>query len=160
MISWLTKKEQEIIRKHQESVPVTILGMANAFGVAMYKNRQFSHDVSGLIKRNESGSYEIHVNGNYPITRRRFTIAYHLAQLLLYKDEIGDELINDWLYQSSSLPREKEVEALNLAIDILIPRHKLMAEPYRSMSDADKADAFWVSHHTMARRLVQLNSRH
>lgn len=155
MIHHLDQAQRQTLKDMQTTVPVHVVPIAEKFGIKVFKNRDFPDDLSGLIKKVESGKYEIHVNGNHRITRQRFTMAHELAHFLLHKNEIGDGVTDDYLYRSN-LSSRIEREANELAAQILMPKHLLLAEPYKSMTIAEQADKFWVSTVSMDIRLGKL----
>ena len=155
MIEKLETTHREVLQGMQASVPVHVVPIAEKFGLTVFKNRNFPDNLSGLIKKDADGAYEIHVNGNHPITRQRFTMAHELAHFLLHKEEIGDGITDDYLYRST-LTSRIEREANELAAEILMPAHLLLDEPYKSMTIAEQADEFWVSRVAMDIRLGKL----
>ena len=146
---------QEIIRRHQQNIPVHIVPMANELGVSVFKNREFPDNLSGLIMKEDDGAYSIHVNGNHAITRQRFTMAHELAHFLLHKDDIGNGIKDDFLYRSG-LSSRKEREANKLAAKLLMPEDLLKNEENAELTISEQADKFWVSHTTMDIRLGEI----
>lgn len=154
MIEKLDQNIKSIIKSGQVNVPVHIVPIAEKFGLKVFKNKTFPDTLSGLIKK-VGESYEIHVNGNHPITRQRFTMAHELAHFLLHKEEIGDGVTDDALYRSS-LTNRIEREANLLAAEILMPEHLLKTDKYGGMTISEQADEFWVSRISMDIRLGQI----
>lgn len=154
MIKTLDKDIISKIESLQKAVPVHVVPIAEKFGLKVFKNANFPDKLSGLIKKVDD-SYEIHVNGNHPITRQRFTIAHELAHFLLHKDIIGDGVTDDYLYRSN-LNNSIEREANQLAADILMPEHLLKTSKYKKMTITEQADEFWVSRVSMDIRLGQI----
>ena len=78
-------EQKRIIREHQARAPVETVPLAQAFGIEVYKAPNWPDDQSGFIRRNPSdpSQFQIFVNGNHPVTRRRFTIAHEIAHALL-----------------------------------------------------------------------------
>lgn len=155
MIHKLDASQRDTLEQMQTAVPVHVVPIAEKFGLKVFKNRNFPDNLSGLIKKSDDESYEIHVNGNHPITRQRFTMAHELAHFLLHKNEIGDGVTDDFLYRSN-LTSRIEREANDLAAKILMPKHLLLKEPYKSMTISEQADKFWVSAVSMDIRLGKL----
>jgi Zn-dependent peptidase ImmA (M78 family) len=116
----------DTIRSHQENFPVHVYQIASAMGIEICHSETLPDNVSGFIKRHDThtGTYEIHVNGSHSKSRQRFTIAHELAHFILHKDKIGDCITDDALYRSS-LSSRIEVEANELAMNILMPWHLL-----------------------------------
>lgn len=113
------------IRKHQSSAPVSVIPLAEALGLKVYY-ADWPREVSGKIeRRDDAGSesgYAIFVNRNHPPQRRRFTIAHEISHFVLHREQIGKGISDDGLYRSG-LPRRTEVEANQMAADILMPWH-------------------------------------
>lgn len=142
------------IRAYQKSIPVHVVPIARAFGVAVFKNDDFPDNLSGLIRRVDDDKYAIHVNANHPITRQRFTMAHELAHFILHKDKIGDGITDDYLYRSG-LGNNLEREANQLAAKILMPEH-LVFHKDTTKSIKEQAGDFWVSETSMDIRLGTL----
>ena len=142
----------EIIRANQSELPVSVTCIAGEFGIRVFKSSGWPDKLSGLIRKNQ-GRYEIFVNGQHPLVRRRFTIAHELAHFILHRDEIGNGITDDVLYRSG-LSNKMEKEANQLAADILMP-WKLL-DPILDSGESDireLADMFKVSPSTMSIRL-------
>ena len=145
----------EQIACFQIKAPVHVVPIAESLNVPIYKNFDFPNNLSGLIKREDDDSYSIHVNGNHPSTRQRFTMAHELAHFVLHKDQIGDGITDDYLYRSG-MSNAAEREANQLAADILMPRHLLTSEHREGMTVDQLADLFWVSRMSMDIRLGEI----
>ena len=136
--------------------PVRIIALAREFGVKVY-TAILPPEVSGQIERDaESGGYSIVVDRNDPEPRRRFTIAHELAHFLLHRHDIGDGIAESRLYRSR-LRNGQEVEANNLAADILMPYGKLGEviddDRWRDASLDEVAAKFGVSKSALKVRL-------
>ncbi|NSZ73025.1 ImmA/IrrE family metallo-endopeptidase [Agrobacterium tumefaciens] len=134
--------------------PIDVVSLANVLGVKVY-NAAWPPTVSGKIQKvtdkGGSSGYAIFVNKSHPETRKRFTIAHELAHYILHERHIGDGLFDDALYRSG-LPDKKEVEANQLAADILMPWQKL--QPLIGKHTPEKlAEIFNVSKESMNIRL-------
>jgi len=116
----------DTIRSHQENFPVHVYRIATALGLDICHSDTLPDNISGFIKCHDThpGKYEIHVNAAHNKSRQRFTIAHELAHFILHKDKIGDCITDDALYRSS-LSSRVEVEANELAMNILMPWHLL-----------------------------------
>ncbi len=105
-----------------------------------------------------SSGYTITFNGNEPYTRQRFTIAQECAHFLEHRDRIGDGISDDVMYRSDKLNSQEEIEANNLAADLLMPKHLVVAHLRSGVSDAvELAKIFQMS--AAAMRLRYLYSR-
>ncbi|KGK43319.1 hypothetical protein LH51_00790 [Nitrincola sp. A-D6] len=114
----LSEHEQEVIRKHQQALPVKLSRIAGDLGL-MVKSSTLDAGISGEIKK-QGDRYLIRVNRHDVKERQRFTVAHEIAHYLLHKEQIGDGIIDDILYRSS-LSDNLEAEANRLAADILMP---------------------------------------
>ena len=145
----------DTIRSHQENFPVPVDLIARTLGIEICHSDTLPENISGFIKRHDTDprKYEIHVNATHNKSRRRFTIAHELAHFILHKDHIGDCITDDALYRSS-LSSRIEVEANELAMNILMPWHLLeprLKEDHVSVNSLSRE--FDVSTSAMAVRL-------
>jgi len=118
----------DTIRSFQGSYPIHVHRIASAMGIGIRRSDTLPDNIAGYIKRqnDHDGKYEIHVNAAHNHKRQRFTIAHELAHFILHHDMIGDCITDDALYRSG-LSSRVEVEANELAMNILIPWH--LVEP-------------------------------
>lgn len=145
-------KVQHIIDKHQESAPVPVVAIAQELGLKVYTLDTFPDDLSGMIKKENNGSYGIYVNSEHHSNRRRFTIAHEIGHFILHKKYIGDGIVDDALYRSG-LGTIMETEANALAAEILMPYHLLSQHSSPDRSINEMADIFKVSIASMGIRL-------
>lgn len=125
MIKKLSKQQQDIILKHQESMPIDIGNLSRDFGVDAYI-ANLGYDISGqIIKTPDTlDKFKIYVSKSDDRHEQRFTAAHELSHFLLHKDKIGDGIVDSPLYRSR-LSNKIEVEANKLAADILMPYEKI-----------------------------------
>lgn len=117
-------KIRDIIRENQQSAPVDIEKMADAFGVEVRKEN-LGADISGKIIKERSDGNEKFViisNSTEDEIRQRFTIAHELSHFILHQDLIGDGITENTLYRNG-LSNEVEDQANRLATDMLMPMH-------------------------------------
>jgi len=156
MMNNITIEQIEIVRRHQKTAPVDVIGIAQDLKINVYK-AEGGENLSGKIVKDtdrggESG-YAIFVNSRDNITRQRFTIAHEIAHYLLHKSEIGDGIVEDALYRSG-LSNYQEVEANKLAADILMPWHLINLVMDGQINTISKlAKIFQVSDSAMSIRL-------
>lgn len=114
------------IRSFQRGFPVHVYRIAMALGIEVHQSDILADNIAGFIKAHDThpGKFEIHVNAAHSKTRQRFTIAHELAHYILHKDKIGAGITDDALYRSN-LSSRIEVEANELAMNILMPWHLL-----------------------------------
>lgn len=144
----MVSEYMNLIRGFQNEAPVPVVTLAKSLGIKVFKNDGFPNNLSGLIKLDGENTYSIHVNGNHPHTRQRFTIAHEIAHFILHRDKIGDGIKDDYLYRSGMTTAE-EREANRLAAEILMPEHLMLAEENRTLRLSVLADKFDVSPMTM-----------
>lgn len=146
-----------VIQEIRKTIPVDLNKIAEKFNIDLY-TAKMDNKISGLIRK-FNGKYEIIVNNSHPLTRQRFTIAHELAHFVLHEDKIGDGIIDDVLYRSG-LPEKIEIEANQMAADILMPYVKILEKikQNNNIQDVDGlAEYFQVSKVAMAIRLDRLD---
>ena len=153
------------IAKYQKDYPIRMVDLCAAFNIKVVRVELEYSKIVGYIKRlpakkrSDEDRYKIHVRAQDPFVRRKFTIAHELSHYLLHKDEIGDGIVDDYLYRSG-LSSQKEQEANELAARILMPTvliNKALDEVLQMKSDYDlvrqMAKRFEVSNVGMAIKL-------
>lgn len=145
----------EIIRSRQQSIPVQTVDIANDLGIKVYKVPKWPNDLSGMVRKNtdSAGGFDIFVNAEHSVTRRRFTIAHEIAHVILHPHLIGDGITDDALLRSG-LSNSVEAQANRMAADILMPRDKIDECVLGGKTSVKElADQFNVSVQAMAIRL-------
>jgi Zn-dependent peptidase ImmA (M78 family) len=107
-----------------DSVPVQVGLIAERLGLQVF-SITLSTEISGLIRRNENGAYEIHVNNTDAAVRQRFTVCHEIAHYLLHRTLIDAEGITDNILYRSKLTNRQEAEANKLGAAILLPWPKI-----------------------------------
>lgn len=146
-------EQMKVVAVHHTSTPVRVVPIANSLGIEVYRASNWPYRLSGVIKRNADGLFDIYVNADHPGARRRFAIAHELAHCILHTAAIGNGIAEDALFRSS-LPNSMEAEANRLAADILMPWHLL--DPIIASGTTDirrLAQEFNVSNSAMSIRL-------
>ena len=154
----MTMSEQlKIIKNNQQSAPVKTVSIAKELGLKVYRSKPkvWPSGLSGLLRKapDDPKKFNIYVNGDHHVNRRRFTIAHEIAHFVLHRDLIGGGISDDALYRSG-LNNSIEAQANRLAADILMPWH--LIDPYieKGISDIGAlADAFEVSKSAMSIRM-------
>lgn len=111
---------KEIIdKKFKAKDYIDVVELAHSFGIEVY-GRDFQDKTSSFIEFNENGRFNIYVNKHHSKERQRFSIAHEIAHYILHKDEI---INNKKVARENitSLSKEKEIKADNLAAEILMP---------------------------------------
>ncbi len=148
------KAKDIIVDFHQNHEPPYLIShLARKFpDVEGIYYAEMSVNMSGCIRKNENGKYDIFLRKADSDTRHRFTAAHELAHFLLHRDAIGDGINDDALYRSS-LSTSQEVEANKLAADILMPFDKIYALLDSGTRMRDLPGVFNVSVAAMCYRL-------
>ena len=145
-----------IIERHQAQPPVQTVPIAKELGLGVYKSNPnaWEPELSGIIKKMPGGNYNIYVNGDHHVHRRRFTIAHEISHFILHRDMIGDGFTDDALYRSSGVTNHMERQANYLAANILMPWDLINAELEKGVSSIKElAETFRVSLSSMSIRL-------
>ena len=149
----LLSEAKEIVKKHQQTIPVDVVAIARDLGALVYDVPGWT-DTSGMIRIDKkyggSRGYIIYVNEEHHPNRQRFTIAHEIAHIMLHEEMIGDGITTDGLYRSG-LSSSVERGANRTAADILMPWHwihKLIEEGVTDVQEMAKR--FQVSRDAMA----------
>jgi Zn-dependent peptidase ImmA (M78 family) len=150
----------QIIQLHQKKAPVDVSAIARALGINVWEMHNLATNISGKIFRDKlnggATGYSIGVNASEGFRRKRFTVAHEIAHYILHLDKIGDELTDDAMYRSGLSTRE-EVQANNLAADIIMPISLIRQLQGLGMDSVSAlADALQVSEPAMRVRLSYL----
>ncbi|MCX6592310.1 MAG: ImmA/IrrE family metallo-endopeptidase [Acidobacteria bacterium] len=117
--------QRNMIEAFQQYAPVNVTELAESLGLKVWEDDELPVGVSGKICLDSefggSSGYSVIVRASDPFVRRRFTVAHEIAHFLLHKDKIGASLTDDGMYRSRNLSTWEEVEANQLAADILMP---------------------------------------
>lgn len=155
----MTPQQAQIIKNHQETVPVRVGQLAIDLGLEVVV-ASLGQNVSGLIQPSDTApeKFVIKVNRYETPERQRFTIAHELSHFLLHRDHILTGIIDNVMYRST-LGSKKETEANKMAADILMPMNRIRSEVDRLGIKIDErgarilADIFKVSVPAMKVRL-------
>lgn len=161
MVYELEGKQRALLEKHRKEVPVKTVPIANDLGIQVY-SIDWDNKVSGMIRKTESGGYEIYTNSKHPLTRRRFTIAHEISHYLLHKELMDNEFYEDYLLRASGAWSNPaiESEANRLAADILMPMNLIWKEYERGCKTIEElAERFQVSKDAMSVRLLGTHYR-
>lgn len=152
-----------IVQEHiKRPGPVDVPSIIRALGVE-YVETSMPADASGRIDH-YNDDFKITINADQSKQRRNFTAAHELAHYLLHRDLLKEQGHLDRLFVSAPLaegymsfsPRH-EVEANNLAAQILMPRDKVMEEMvWKNYDLAEMARALGVSRAALEVRLKVL----
>lgn len=154
------EKFEQIKNQFIHSIPVDVVGLANALGIEVYKDDFDNKQMSGYIAKEEDG-YFICVNKKHPATRQQFTIAHEIGHFVLHQHllennsllptfyKIGNGIINSALprceqYYSHEY-RKTETEANSFAASLLMPEVEFIAAANDCDNLNDLANKFKVS---------------
>lgn len=125
---------------------------------------KYEDNISGAIIK-EGDEYNIYVNRNHPITRKRFTIAHEIGHYISFlegsysKAELEENGgFEDYAisYRKDGKTSEAEQEANLIAAEMLMPQEKVQELIYQGISPERMAELFFVSPSAMTLRLVKL----
>jgi Zn-dependent peptidase ImmA (M78 family) len=135
----ISPEERAVIDNFTGEFPVKVGALAKALGLNVIKS-PLPPKISGLIQPSEDApaQYVIKVNKYEPTERQRYTIAHEIAHYLLHRDRIGAGVIDSIMYRSN-LTSRREVEANQLAADIIMPK-SLVSRQYRALAEQDDPD--------------------
>jgi Zn-dependent peptidase ImmA (M78 family) len=152
--------EMQIVRQFMAHPPVDIEGMIHSLGIE-YERKEMADGESGRIERTPSG-YKIIINEREGIQRKRFTAAHELSHYLLHRDLLKDGHL-DRLYvetpelnPSAPFSAAHEVQANNMAANILMPRSQILSRWVDGERLPQLAETFGVSRAAMKVRLKVL----
>lgn len=148
----------KIKENYIHSVPVNVIGLANALGIVVYEEDIQNNNLSGYISKDEEGYY-ICVNKNHPATRQHFTIAHEIGHYILHKDVLDSGNLLPTMYKvgdgitpalaradyTSPVYRAMETEANKFAADLLMPKEEFIKKANECEDLVDLALAFKVS---------------
>lgn len=146
----------EIIRSHQIAAPVPVLDIARDFGLRVYPG-EWADGTSGCIRRDRrrggKSGFAIFTNKNHGPLRRRFTIAHEISHFVLHRNKIGQQIVDNRLYQSR-VDGTLEVQANEFAAFVLMPWDLVVREVKRGADSVEAlARRFVVSKSAMSIRL-------
>lgn len=146
-----------IIKKHQQNLPVNVKAIALDLGLRVYEVSGWPDNLCGKIVRDSQkggkSGYAIFINRSHSDTRNRFTLAHEVAHFLLHKKEIGDGIADDALYRSK-LSNHLEVIANQTAANILMPWDLIQQKISEGLHTVEQlAEVFNVSVSAMSIRL-------
>lgn len=109
-----------------DGIPVHVGQVAERLGLEVV-SITLATEISGLIRRNENGVYEIQVNNTDAAVRQRFTVCHEIAHYLLHRSLIDADGITDSILYRSKLTNKQEAEANKLGAAILLPWPKVLS---------------------------------
>jgi len=140
-----------LINNDMYNIPVDPVKIAKTYDIDVYEGI-LDNKIAGAIRYyKEKNKFEILVNKNDPMVKKRFTIAEELGYYILYEEKIKKEEIHVNLIDKEINEEEKEVEYFAGA---LLINKILLENVYNSNSSILKlAELFKVSVSSMTLRL-------
>lgn len=138
----VSPSELEKIWELFDNAPVQVGIVAERLGLDVV-SLTLATEISGLIRRTETGTYEIQVNNTDAAVRQRFTVCHEIAHYLLHRSLINAEGITDSILYRSRLSNKQEAEANKLGAAILLPWPKVLSwhqTHYGSLPSKDNID--------------------
>jgi Zn-dependent peptidase ImmA (M78 family) len=157
----------EVAARNMASAPIPVEKIIAELGIN-YAEEHLPDEDSGMITRVDS-AYFIVINEAHPKVRRRFTAAHELGHYVYHRDLIGDGVVDDAAYRSTTSGRYAnsrikpwhEAQANKFAVNLLMPLNllrktvsELRLEMPRDVSDLAKK--FQVSEQALRIRLEAL----
>jgi len=116
----VSKEDLEKILPFFDDTPVRVGLVAESLNINVI-SITLSTDISGLIKKDHDGNFEIQVNNTDAPVRQRFTVCHEIAHYLLHRHLIDQDGITDNILYRSKLSNVQEAEANKLAAALLLP---------------------------------------
>jgi Zn-dependent peptidase ImmA (M78 family) len=118
----------EVAARNMDRAPVPVDKIIEELGID-YAEEFLPDQDSGLITH-VGDKYRIVVNISHHVVRRRFTAAHELGHYVYHRDLIGDGILDDAAYRSSTKGRyanskisvAHEAQANKFAANVLMPR--------------------------------------
>jgi len=141
----MTAEQFEIVKRHSANVPVRLGALAEELGIVV-RVSTLPHGKSGQIapSKEASSGYTIKVNRHESKNRQRFTLAHEIAHFLLHKDKIGSGIYDSVLYRADGITNREEVEANQLAAEIIMPASAIRdrMQNFNGVLDEDAVSVF------------------
>ncbi|WP_082400354.1 ImmA/IrrE family metallo-endopeptidase [Citromicrobium sp. WPS32] len=109
-----------------DQIPVPVGEIAARLGIDVY-SVTLDPNISGLIKKNDSGIFEIQINNTDAAVRQRFTVCHEIGHFLLHRSHIDGHGIKDNILYRSKLSNAQEAEANRIAAALLLPWRSVKA---------------------------------
>lgn len=144
---------EQIKEKYKSCIPVPIVDIANDLGLKVFNTSSLKDSQSGLINK-ENGEYIVYVNSAHSAVRKRFTIAHEVAHFVLkYFERLGDDhyidnkqpLFREDKVEDSSVKRKMEIEANEMAAELLMPEKEFKEVWEKANTPEEVAKKFNVS---------------
>lgn len=140
-----------LVNNDMYNIPVDPVKIAKTYDIEVYQG-ELDNKIAGAIRYyKEKEKFEILVNKNDPMVKKRFTIAEELGYYILYEEKLKKEEIHVNLIDKTINEEEKEVEYFAGA---LLVNKTLLENVYDSNSTIlELAQLFKVSISSMTLRL-------
>ena len=152
------KEFNKIKENYIHSIPVNVIGLANAMGIIVYNTSINNDNLSGYISKDDEGYY-ICVNDRHPATRQQFTIAHELGHYVLHKDVLDSGNLLPTMYKigdgitpalaradyNNPVYRTMETEANKFAAELLMPKNEFIKKANECEDLVELALSFKVS---------------
>ena len=92
-----------VMARYENVVPVPVFDIIRQMGIDL----QFSvldGEISGWIEKKDDGNYQIVINDDHALTRKRFTAAHELAHYLYHRNILGDGTGDTRAYRTEKTP--------------------------------------------------------
>jgi IrrE N-terminal-like domain len=153
----------EIVKRYWRTAPVDVYRAAAEIGLGPVEDPGLPYLVSGLIERIAPDEWQIVVNRNQALPRRRFTVAHEIGHFIYHRAELeaADGTSDTMAYQvdeavcpNPAIGPDHERLASAFAVNFLIPDNVLAtAQAIGITDDVDLARGFNVSRAAMRIKL-------
>ena len=144
-----------IIVSHQITPPVKVGAIAKALGISVKRTPLGQFMAGSLIRdrlRGGTSGFLVLLNSDDSETRQKFTLAHEIAHFVLHRDLIDVGVNDDTMYRSE-LSNYLEVQANQLAADIIMPIRLVKKAMQSETNPKALAKMFEVSEQAMKIRL-------
>ncbi len=134
-----------------------IVDLAKELGLYVVETSELDDNYAGSLSK-EGDNFVIYINTSHPLTRKRFTIAHEIAHFIQHKHlfDTNNEHIDNIKQPVKALNSEEgreltdaekkiEIEANNMAADLLMPKDLFLRVWKNAISLPEVAEQFKVS---------------
>lgn len=139
--------QESLNRINQLVYPIDVLEIAKNYDIQVFGDNDLSEKESGFICVNDKNGYDIVINQDHSVVRKRFTLAHEIAHFLFDKDYLNiHKSIDRNGNPKDASYRYREIRANKFASALLMPEEKFIDIFIKKEKCIDKiADYFLVS---------------
>ena len=152
-------------RAGQTHAPFDPVAAAKKLGVRVFNTQFADSATSGVFRRGEDGTCEIHIDRDAPRNRARFTAAHELGHWQLHREQVGAVIDSDVnMYRRdragaapAGADRSREFQANLFAVEFLMPAERVRQAFALTRDVTTLARLFGVSEEAMGYRVTELD---